>query len=80
MCKECGCGSANGNTRINFYVKGYTEANVSVIEKALLGMPGVLSVHIHAHDGETFIDYDPSKTGLVKIMDTISLNGGEPVL
>ena len=27
------------------------------MEKSLLGMPGVMYVHIHAHDGETTVDY-----------------------
>lgn len=80
MCKECGCGAANGNTRIQFMVNGYTEENAHEIEKTLLGMPGIMSVHIHAHNGETFIDYNPAKTKLLEIMDAISLQGLEPVL
>jgi copper chaperone CopZ len=38
------------------------------MEKHLLGMPGVMYVHIHAHDGETTVDYAPSKTKLTEIM------------
>ena len=30
--------------------------------QTLLGLPGVYHVHIHAHDGETTIDYNPLKT------------------
>lgn len=55
MCKECGCGETNGNTRLQFTVKGYTEESAKEVEKALLGLPGVLFVHIHAHDGETTV-------------------------
>ncbi len=66
MCKECGCGETNGNTRLQFTVKGYTEESAKEVEKALLGLPGVLFVHIHAHDGETTVDYSPAKT---KLMD-----------
>ena len=62
MCKECGCGETNGNTRLQFTVKGYTEESAKEVEKALLGLPGVLFVHIHAHDGETTVDYSPAKT------------------
>ena len=68
MCKECGCGNASGNTRLNFFAKGYTEENAKEIEKNLLGLPGVLYVHIHAHDGETAIDYQPEKTKLSAIL------------
>lgn len=64
MCKECGCGETNGNTRLQFTVKGYTEESAKEVEKALLGLPGVLFVHIHAHDGETTVDYSPAKTRL----------------
>ena len=68
MCKECGCGEANGNTRMQFTVHGYTEDSAKACEKALLGLPGVMYVHIHAHDGETTVDYAPSKTKLTEIM------------
>ena len=27
MCKECGCGETNGNTRLQFNAKGYTEVS-----------------------------------------------------
>ena len=70
MCKECGCGETNGNTRLQFTVKGYTEESAKEVEKALLGLPGVLFVHIHAHDGETTVDYSPAKT---KLMDTLGV-------
>ncbi len=57
MCKECGCGHEGGaNTRLQFIVHGYTEEIAQEVEKELLGMPGVLYVHIHAHDGETTVD------------------------
>ena len=68
MCKECGCGENGGNTRLQFTAKGYTPENATSIEKNLLGLPGVLYVHIHAHDGETTIDYDAKKTKLREIL------------
>lgn len=68
MCKECGCGATGGNTRLLFTVEGYTESSAKAMEKRLLGMPGVMYVHIHAHDGETTVDYAPSKTKLTEIM------------
>ena len=53
MCKECGCGHEGGsNTRLQFTVHGYTEEIAQEVETELLGMPGVLYVHIHAHDGD----------------------------
>ena len=66
MCAECGCGST-GNNHLEFMVKGYTEENAKEAEKALLGLPCVLHVHIHAHNGETFIDYAAGKTKLSAI-------------
>lgn len=75
MCKECGCGATGGNTRLQFTVEGYTENSAKAMEKHLLGMPGVMYVHIHAHDGETTIDYAPSKTKLTEIMNAFSEEG-----
>ena len=74
MCKECGCGENNGNNRLQFNAKGYTEENAKTIEKSLLGLPGVLYVHIHTHDGETTIDYNPAKTKLMDILNVFNLN------
>ena len=75
MCKECGCGATGGNTRLQFTVESYTEDSAKKMEKKLLGMAGVLYVHIHAHNGETTIDYAPSKTKLTEIMNAFSEEG-----
>ena len=75
MCKECGCGLAESTTHLQFFVKGYTEENAAAVEKALLGLPGVLYVHIHTHDGETTVDYTPAKTKLMEIARTIESHG-----
>ena len=80
MCKECGCGETNGNTRLQFTVTGYTEENAKEVEKALLGLPGVLFVHIHAHDGETVVDYSPAKTKLMDILSIFNARGLEAAL
>ena len=80
MCKECGCGETNGNTRLQFTVNGYTEASAKDAEKALLGLLGVLYVHIHAHDGETTVDYSPKKTKLMDILGVFQARGLEAVL
>lgn len=80
MCKECGCGETNGNTRLQFTVTGYTEENAKEVEKALLGLPGVLFVHIHAHDGETTVDYRPAKTKLMDILSIFTARGLEAAL
>ena len=80
MCKECGCGSIGGNTRLQFTAKGYTETNAKEVEKALLGLPGVLFVHIHAHDGETTVDYNPAKTKLMDILNIFNTRGLEAAL
>lgn len=80
MCKECGCGETNGNTRLQFTVKGYTEESAKEVEKALLGLPGVLFVHIHAHDGETTVDYSPAKTKLMDILCVLQARNLEAAL
>ena len=77
MGAECGCGNNNGNTRMQFIAKGYTEENAKAIEKNLLGLPGVMYVHIHTHDGETTIDYAPAKTGLKKILEVFDVHNVE---
>lgn len=77
MCKECGCGETNGNTRLQFTVHGYTEDSAKEVEKALFGLPGVLFVHIHAHDGATTVDYQPGKTKLRDIMGVFDERGLE---
>ncbi|MCI7540303.1 MAG: hypothetical protein MSA50_06895 [Veillonellaceae bacterium] len=80
MCKECGCGETNGNTRLQFTVEGYTEELAKDVEKALFGLPGVLFVHIHAHDGETTVDYAPKKTKLMDILGVFQKRGLEAQL
>ena len=72
MCKECGCGQTNGNTRLQFLVKGYTEELSKAVEKTLLGLPGVLYVHIHWHEGETTVDYNPPKTKLTDSLKVVT--------
>ena len=78
MCKECGCGENSGATRLQFTATGYTADTAKTVEKNLLGLAGVLYVHIHAHDGETTIDYNPAKTRLTEILGVFSKNGVEP--
>ena len=80
MCKECGCGEMNGNNRLQFNAKGYTEDSAKIIEKSLLGLSGVMYVHIHAHDGETTIDYNPSKTKLTEILKIFDQNNVEAAI
>ncbi len=80
MCKECGCGETNGNTRLQFTVKGYTEETAKDVEKALYGLAGVLFVHIHPHEGETTVDYSPKKTKLMDILGVFSSRGLQPEL
>ena len=80
MCKECGCGETNGNTRLQFTVNGYTEENAKAVEKSLYGLAGVLFVHIHTHDGETTVDYSPKKTKLTDILSVFAARGLEAAL
>jgi copper chaperone len=80
MCKDCGCSSQGGNSQIKFFVKGYGADNVEKIEQTLLGLPGVYHVHIHAHDGETTIDYNPIKTRLSEITAAFAEKGLEAII
>jgi hypothetical protein len=76
MCKECGCGQTNGNTRLQFTVKRLCGMTMCMKWKRhLLGMPGVLYVHIHAHEGATTIDYNPAKTKLMDILQVFYHKG-----
>ena len=80
MCKECGCGETNGNTRLQFTVEGYTEELAKDVEMALFGVPVVRLVNIHAHDGETTVDYAPKKTKLMDILGVFQKRGLEAQL
>ena len=75
MCKECGCGEHGGSTHLEFKANGYNDESAKSIEKDLLGLPGVLYVHIHTHDGATFIDYNPGKTRLTDIIAVLERYG-----
>lgn len=76
MCKDCGCGAlTESTTHMQFFVRGYTSENAAVVEQALLGLPGVLYVHIHTHDGETTVDYNPAKTKLTEIARMFETHG-----
>lgn len=77
MCKECGCGENSGNNHLKFIASGYTPESAKDIEKNLLGLPGVMYVHIHAHDGETTIDYNPTKTKLREILSVFDSHNVE---
>ncbi len=79
MCKDCGC-AAGRNSQVKLYVKGYDTGNVKEIERNLLGLPGVYHVHIHAHDGQTTIDYDPAKTPLADITALLASRGLQAVV
>ena len=79
MCKECGCGG-NGVTHLQFTANGYTAESAKIVEKNLLGLAGVMYVHIHAHDGETTIDYNPAKTKLMEILNIFSQNDVEAAI
>ena len=57
-----------------------TEESAKEVEKALLGLPGVLFVHIHAHDGETTVDYSPAKTKLMDILGVLQARNLEAAL
>ena len=74
MCKDCGCPAQRGSSA-ELYVQGYDNSNVQDIERSLLGLPGVYHVHIHAHDGQTRIDYNPMVTPLTEITAILTSQG-----
>ena len=80
MCKECGCGENSGVTRLQFTAEGYTPESAKTVEKNLLGLAGVMYFHIHAHDDETTIDYNPGKPKLSEIIGVFAKNDVEPLL
>ena len=59
----CGCATKFG-----------AEQNTHVCP-VCLGLPGVLYVHIHTHDGETTVDYDPAKTKMTELISTFAAHG-----
>lgn len=75
MCSTCGCSTHGQGTQIQFFVTGYGADNAKAVEKQLLGLPGVLYVHIHTHDGETTINYNPSKTRLSELTAVFEQKG-----
>ena len=75
MCATCGCSGHGSGTQIQFFVTGYDGDNAKIIEEKLLGLAGVLHVHIHAHDGETTINYDPAITRLSEITAVFEQKG-----
>lgn len=76
MCLACKCGSQSGNERITITINGIkTSSCAKTIEKTLLGMPGVLHVHVHAHDGQTKIDYNSTQTALEDVAHKLEFAG-----
>jgi len=71
VCKACGCPSG-ANVQIKFFINGYGNSNGKDIEKRLLALPGVYHVHIHAHDGQATIDYNPARTTLTEITNLLA--------
>ena len=59
MCLTCGCLFGGKGNKLRFKVEGYTKENAKELKESLLGLPGVYNVHIHAHNGETTINYNP---------------------
>jgi copper chaperone len=75
MCQACGC-PAEGNEQIKIRVDGIKEAGcVGKIEKALMRLPGVYHVHIHAHDGVTTVDYNPGRTSVEDMGKALDVAG-----
>ena len=75
MCLTCGCFFGGKGNKLRFKVEGYTDANAKQMKESLLGLPGVYNVHIHAHNGETTINYNPAKTPLDQLIAEFTQRG-----
>jgi len=74
VCKTCGC-PTDGKPSLKLYLKGVNSENVKATEKYLLGLPGIYHVHIHAHDGQTTIAYNPSDFSPSRITEVLEERG-----
>lgn len=75
MCLTCGCLFGVKGNKLRFKVEGYTKENAKELKESLLGLPGVYNVHIHAHNGETTINYNPAKTPLTQLTAEFAQRG-----
>lgn len=75
MCLTCGCLFGGKGNKLRFKVEGYTKQNVQEMKEHLMGLPGIYNVHIHAHNGETTINYNPAKTPLSQLTDEFAQRG-----
>lgn len=75
MCQACGCPS-DGNEQVRVRVDGIIGTTcVEKVEKALLRLPGVYHVHVHAHDGMTVVDYNPGRTSIADMDKALEVAG-----
>jgi copper chaperone CopZ len=75
MCQACGC-PAEGNEQVKLRVEGIScGACVAKVEKALMRLPGVYHVHIHAHDGMTTVDFNPGRTSVADMEKALDVAG-----
>ena len=75
MCLTCGCLFGGKGNKLRFKVEGYTKENAQDMKEHLMGLPGVYNVHIHAHNGETTINYNPAKTPLTQLTAEFAQRG-----
>jgi len=75
MCQACGCPS-DKNEQVKICVEVINDAVcVEKIQKALLRLPGVFHVHVHAHDGMTAVDYNPGRTSIADMEKALEVAG-----
>ena len=75
MCLTCGCLFGGKGNKLRFKVEGYTKENAKELKEHLLGLPGIYNVHIHTHNGETTINYNPAKTPLSQLTSEFKQRG-----
>ncbi|MBP2654558.1 MAG: hypothetical protein H6Q73_2127 [Firmicutes bacterium] len=74
MCKTCGC-PTDQKPQLQFFLKGVNNENLKATERYLLGLPGIYHVHIHVHDGQTTIAYNPLHFSPANITEILAERG-----
>lgn len=78
MCKDCGCGEANGIETKVFTVPGMMCNNCKdAVEGATLGLDGVLSADVDLAEKTVTISFDSTKSNVETITTAIEKTGFE---
>lgn len=77
MCKSCGC-HGNPIVKETIIVEGMTCGNcTAAVEKAVLGLPGVMAAKADVASKNVKVEYDRQKTAAEEIVQAINAIGFE---